>query len=151
MGPLSVTMTYTSLEQIEGLVGRFEAVSLSPGEWNHTTHLTIGLWYLLHHPEYEAAARTIDGIRAHNRLHGVQQGSDRGYHETVTLFWLAVTRRFLDREGRGDCTLDLMNAFVSARAHQSPAIFEFYTRARLRSWKARYYWLEPDLRSLDSI
>ncbi|MEQ8279764.1 MAG: hypothetical protein RMA76_04380 [Deltaproteobacteria bacterium] len=142
---------YASLDEVEALIARFEAGELPLREWTHATHLTVGVWYLLHLPEHEAAARTIDGIRAHNRVHGIRLGAHRGYHETITLFWLAVTRSFLDRVTKHDAPLELVNAFVAELSHRSSLIFDFYSRARLQSWKARHYWIEPDLQSLASI
>ncbi len=142
---------YASLAQVESLVERFEARTLRSGELDHVARLTVGVWFLMHHAEHEAAARTIDGIRAHNRTHGIRQSSDGGYHETVTLFWLTVTRRFLDGASEAADRLALVNTFVEQLADRKLLIFDFYSRSRLRSWKARQSWIAPDLRSLDSI
>lgn len=142
------TRRYAALAEVEDLVERFEARALARDAWDHAAHLTVGLWYLLCYPEHAATARMIDGIRALNRAHGIRQGSEGGYHETVTLFWLATTRRFLERGSHRSATLELVNAFLAELVPREALILEHYSQARLSSWKARNTWVEPDLRPL---
>lgn len=144
----TTSRTFTTLGEVEGLVQRFEAGRLPQAEWDQAARLTVALWNLLHHPEHVATARTIEGIRAHNRAHGIRQTSEEGYHETVTLFWLVITRRFIDRLPRRDVTLELFNAFVDELAPREALIYEHYSPQRLRSAKARQQWVAPDLRPL---
>ena len=138
---------YEHLDEIERLAARFADCSLPCVEWTHRAHLTVGLWTLREHAADEALRRIRAGIQRYNAACGVVTTPTRGYHETITCFymrvignylatladhtdWLAVTNRLLDRYGTPDLP------------------FAYYTRERLMSPEARANWVEPDLRKL---
>ena len=141
--------SYQRLSDAARLIERFEDGSLRCSEWNHNVHLTIAIWYLAHFDEPQAAERVIDGIRRFNRVHDVQTTTRSGYHETLTLFWLGVARRFLQRARRDEPTLDLINAFIALYGDRPRLYRDYYSKERIRSWRARHFWVEPDLKSLD--
>lgn len=143
------TRRFDKLGEIVRLVEQFEDHSLPHGEWNHRAHLTVSLWYMLHYDEAEASSRMIDGIRAYNHAHGIRQTRCSGYHETITLFWLTITRRFVRQVSQHESKLDLVNEFLDRHEGQGALIFEYYSRERLFSWHARQCWLEPDLRPIN--
>ena len=74
--------------EIESLIGAFEDGSLPRSEWTHARHLLMALWYLRHHGRDEATGLVRDGIRRYNE----RQDNRTGYHETITLAWVAVIR-----------------------------------------------------------
>ncbi len=76
---------------IESFMRAFEDGSLSRSEWTHSRHLVMALWYLRRHNRDEATRLIRDGIQRHNE----RQGNLTGYHETITLAWVAVIERFL--------------------------------------------------------
>ena len=76
---------------IESFIRAFEDGSLSRSEWTHSRHLIMALWYLRRHGRDEATTLIRDGIRRHNEC----QENVTGYHETITLAWVAVIERFL--------------------------------------------------------
>src|SRR3712207_2124859 len=84
--------------EVEALVRRFESCALPSAEWTHAAHLTVALWFLLHHDWPEAVALVRASIRRYNAAHGVPQTRERGYHETLTLFWMHHVRAFLADE-----------------------------------------------------
>jgi len=140
---------YARLGEIARLVERFEDGSLPREQWNHAAHLTVALWYMLCHEEAAAVQRMIDGIRAYNRANGIRQTRTGGYHETITLFWLAIARRHARQVRGGSSTLDAVNAFVDCYTAQPKLILEYYTKERIGSLRARQFWVEPDLQALD--
>jgi hypothetical protein len=76
---------------IESFMRAFEDGSLSRSEWSHFRHLVMALWYLRRHNRDEATRLIRGGIQRHNEC----QGNLTGYHETITLAWVAVIERFL--------------------------------------------------------
>ena len=76
---------------IESFIRAFEHGSLSRAEWTHSRHLVLALWYLRRHKREEATRLIRDGIQRHNET----QENFTGYHETITLAWVAVVERFL--------------------------------------------------------
>jgi len=139
---------YPKLSDAVLLIERFEKGTLQRAEWNHTVHLTIAIWYLAHFEEPQAAERVIDGIRRFNRVHDIQSTRSSGYHETLTLFWLGIARRFLEQAGRSTPTLDLINAFIARYGGRPKLYRDYYSKRHIRSWRARHFWVDPDLKPL---
>ncbi len=141
---------YRHRYDIASLVGRFENGLLAPQDWCHCTRLTVTYWYLLHLDEAVAAERMITGLRRYTRRHALKIAVRDGYHETLTLFWLAIARTFRSQHGDED-DLTQLNRFVSHYGQREMAFLEFYSRERISSWTARYRWVEPDLKPLSAV
>jgi hypothetical protein len=82
-------MLYSSEEEIRSLVEAFEACTLPRDCWTHTAHLTVGLWYLIQDSS-NAAYFIRQGIQRYNAAHSIESTPNRGYHETITLFWIRL-------------------------------------------------------------
>jgi hypothetical protein len=92
--------------------------------FDHGAHLALALEYLRASPSFDdAAARMEETLRANAGAVGVPEK----YHHTVTLFWMRMIARLMDKE------LPL----------------SYYSSERLFSDAARLGWLEPDLRPLE--
>jgi len=138
---------YRAVREILEVVREFESRALPRGRWTHAAHLTVALWYLLQYDWPEAVGRVSRGIRLLNEAHGVGNTAGRGYHETLTLFWLRFVRSFL-ADGRNEARslVALANELIAAAGSDLP--LEFYTRELLFSAEARARWAEPDLKEL---
>jgi hypothetical protein len=130
---------------IESLVRGFKDGSLPYARWTHQAHLTVALWYLHHHPRTEATRLIRQGIRRYNERHG----NTKGYHETITLAWVAVISRFVaDRAGES------VSAHASALLREcadKDYLLRFYTRPVLMSEDARRTWIPPDRKPIESL
>jgi len=134
--------------EVERLVARFEDGTLPHAEWNHRAHLTVALWYAAHHPPAEALDRMRRGILRLNAAHGVPTTPTRGYHETITRFYMWMVGRFLEEEGVAGDWGRLANRLVERHGDRELPL-RYYTEARLRSPEARAGWVEPDLGTLE--
>jgi hypothetical protein len=143
--PPSSTFT---VDEIRDLADAFERGEVPPGAWTHDAHLVVGLWYLLLYGPGEGGERVRAGIQRLNAAHGVRQTPDRGYHETITRFYLWAIGRQLRDAPPATSLADLANTLVAAWGDRNRP-FEYYSRDRLMSWEARTGWVEPDLRELD--
>jgi hypothetical protein len=141
-------MHWRSEAEIEDLVARFEACTVAPAEWRHAEHLTVALVYLLRMPIDAATARMREGLARLNAVHGAPETLDRGYHETITVFFMRKIRRFLDEAGAGRPIAELA-AELAARSLGKKDVLEHYSRERIMSWEAKRGWVEPDVKSLD--
>jgi hypothetical protein len=139
---------FRTAAEIECLVRNFESCLLPRARWTHHAHLTVALWYCLRHPWPEAVRRVRTGIKRYNEASGIKTPPVGGYHETMTLFWLRMVRRYLETVSR-ECSLVALTNELVERYGNSRLPFEYYTRERLMSAEARAGWLEPDLKSLD--
>jgi hypothetical protein len=130
-------------DDIGSLLARFEDGTLPRAEWTHGAHLIVALWYLRRHGRDEATNRIRDGIRRYNE----RQGNHTGYHETITLAWVAVVDRFLDRRDR-EAPIASLAAELLDRCGRVDYLLQFYSRDRLFSAEARAGWLAPDLEAI---
>jgi hypothetical protein len=125
---------------IESLIRAFEDGSLPRSKWTHARHLVMALWYLRHHGRDEATGLVRDGIRRYNE----RQDNRSGYHETITLAWVAVVERFLYRRGR-DVPVSVLAGELLDECGDKDYLLRFYSRDRLFSDEARSRWAPPDL------
>ena len=129
---------------IEALVRSFEDGSLPRSEWTHASHLLVALWYMSRHPRDRATRLVRDGIRRYNHLHG----RDSGYHETITLAWVAVVARFLTRSDR-DGPISALARTLLNDCGDKDFLLRYYSREVLMSDEARRAWIPPDRRPIE--
>ena len=131
-------------DEIDTLIRRFEDGSLPRSEWTHEKHIVMALWYMTRHPRDEATRRIREGIQRYN----LSQGNLTGYHETITLAWIAVIARFLAGCDRMAPFESLARDLLASCGHKD-YLLTYYSRDRLLSDEARHHWLAPDLRPLE--
>jgi GNAT superfamily N-acetyltransferase len=129
---------------IEILVRAFEECTLPRAVWTHREHLTVALWYLRHYSPAVATDRIRDGIRRFNLSHG----NTTGYHETITLAWIAVIVRFLAEHDHGQPLSALVGGLLE-KCGDKGYLRRFYSEALLMSDEARQGWVPPDLRPFE--
>ena len=132
--------------EIEAFIGSFEEGTLPRSEWTHQRHLVMALWYLRQHGREVAAGLIRDGIRRYNE----RQGNHTGYHETITLAWIAVIDRFLSQKRPGT-PVSALAAELLDECGARDYLLRFYSRERLFSDEARGRWLGPDLAEIEPI
>jgi len=120
------------------LVGRFNDQTLRKEEWTHNAHLVVGLWHMLEYGSIEHALCFLrPSIIIRNHRVGTENSDSRGYHETITVFWLHEMQAFIQRmESRVfhqlvDQLLDVV------KFRRKDYILSFYTREVLMSPSAR--------------
>ena len=141
------TRKYQTLSEIEILIREFEACTLLRCQWDHHAHLTVALWYLTHYSEPEATNYTRDRIQRYNLAQGIKTTKDSGYHETITLFWIEIVRRYLSVATANGSFVDIANGLLHSCGNPRLPL-EYYSRELLMSWDARKSWVEPDLKPL---
>jgi len=135
-------------ENIADLVRAFEKCTLPKSQWTHLAHLTIAHHYLWHHSREDATMLMRSGIQRYN----LSQNNPTGYHETITLAWLAILARQLrEREAKGRLGKEeAASAREVATTHANQDILlEYYSRELLMSEEARAHWVPPDRRAIE--
>jgi hypothetical protein len=143
------TVLYADGGEIEELVGAFRARRLPLPRWSHQAHLTVGIWYLSRMPAAAATPLIRDGIWHYNESQGVTNTGVRGYHETITRFYIWSIDRFLAAVDRSRPLVELTNGLLTSPFGSKEFPFRYYSRERLLSPEARRFWVEPDLARLD--
>ena len=133
---------------INHLVEEFMSCNLSETEWTHHAHLIVCAHYLSSYEYYDALLRVKLGIIKYNDSIGLENTIDRGYHETMTLFWVWAVKAYL--EDKSDWSLeDKINGLIDSAFSKKHLPFFFYSEDLIFSQKARARWVEPDVRALD--
>jgi hypothetical protein len=105
-------------------VRAFERGEILAADFHHAEHLRLALAYLAESGSVDEAS---ERMAAALRRFAAAAGHPEKYHHTLTLFWMRMVARLLDK--------DLPLAY--------------YSSERLWSDEARAGWLTPDIRSLD--
>jgi hypothetical protein len=120
--------------------------SLPKARWSHAGHLAATAGLLLLRPEVDAERELPRLIRRLNESHGVPNSETRGYHATITLFFLAAIRAAL---AEGDATRPAharVNALLAGPLGGGKRVMAAYwSDAVLFSPEARRGWVPPDL------
>ena len=142
--PTTSEHPYEAAAEVERVVAGFTDGTLPHTEWTHRAHLTVALWYTTHHEAAEALDLVRAGILRLNAAHGVPTTPPRGYHETITRFYMRVVRHFVEQEEGGDDWAERANRLLRRYGHRELPL-RHYSEGVLKSPEARAGWVEPDL------
>lgn len=138
---------YTTEKEILDLVNNFRNRTLPVQDWTHEAHLVTALWFNKNYDEFEAICYLRSGIITYNVVTGGQNTPEKGYHETLTIFWCKIIREFISKN-RDLALVDLCDTLFKSEWTSKELPLQFYTRELLFSVKARASWVEPDKLSL---
>ena len=130
--------------EIESIVRRFESCDFAKGEFTHALHLAVAASYASKYMDEEALTRMRSGLLRLTHKFGV-----KAYHETITQFWMRISRMFLDSETSERSLVATMNRFIEAFASKD-VVYQYYSRELLQSELAKTKWVEPDLKPISS-
>ena len=137
-----------TITQIEAIVAQFQDRSLPKEQWTHEAHLVVCCWYLLHYTLDESTCLLRAGIISYNVAVDVENTATRGYHESITLFWIHIIATFLKKQ-TGDVATKI-NYFLKSKEANKNLLFQYYSKDLLLSIKGRAIWVAPDLKPLNS-
>lgn len=144
----AVTATpYQSSADIERLVASFLDCSLPCDEWTHEAHLTVGLWHVCRYHADEALDHVRAAIVRYNGRCNVPSTTARGYHETLTRFYLRLIGHFAETAAERGNLLALTHGLLATYGDRELPL-HYYSRELLFSPAARTGWIEPDVRPL---
>lgn len=137
-------MRFTKDIEIYELKRAFEDRTLPKKEWTHAAHLTVGLYYLVHHSFGVAKNLVRDGIFWLNDRHGTPNTDSSGYHETLTHFWLNEIADFIKANDTQTNIVMLANTMLDKLGDPKLPLTR-YTRETLFSVEARRAYVLPDI------
>ncbi|MBH8560843.1 hypothetical protein I8748_01275 [Nostoc sp. CENA67] len=147
---MDVTEKYQTIDEIDNLINRFQNCTLPRCEWNHFAHLIVALSYLIQYEEKQAVNLIRQGIQEYNKAIGIKTTKNSGYHETLTLFWIHMVRRYLFNLEKSSSNIELANELIHTYGNKNLPL-EYYSRDLLMSWEARNHWTAPDLKPIDIL
>jgi hypothetical protein len=134
--------TYQAENEIREVVEKFERCQYAVEEFTHARHLTVACWYLCTMSHEKALGRMRVSLTRFIAHHGM-----RGYHETITRFWMELLGDFLRQQAPAASLRNKTNDALECYANKD-VLFSYYTRDRVMSEVAKREWMEPDLRTV---
>jgi hypothetical protein len=128
----------------EGVLDR----SLPKSEWTHEGHLLAALHWHRHHPDLVRDGKIGDIIRGYNEATGVINSDSSGYHETITVAYLRMTKWFLSNFEVADGLEQAARALLTSPYAAREWPLEHWHKMTLFSAFARLNWIEPDIKPL---
>lgn len=126
---------------------RFNAQSIPHAQWTHELHLAVGCWHIHSYPFYDALCRMRAGIILLNVAHGTPNSQDKGYHETLTWFWLTVLDLWITNHP-GLTLTEQYQSFLQSPAASKHLPKVFYTEHELKDPATRAITLRPTQQEL---
>jgi hypothetical protein len=128
-------------EALESFRARFEDRTWPGAEFRHRHHLAIAVCYIVESPAPMDALR--ESIKSYNLSQGGANTEDRGYHETITRFWVEVVRSYMTLLPASLSRLEIARLVVGKFASQRDLFQEYWDFDVLKSREARANWIEP--------
>jgi len=127
-------------------VQQFESCSFPFEQWHHREHVKLAYLYLVRFGFADASRRLREGIRAYNAANKVPDAPMRGYHETLTLFWLRLIQMTVQEYGpraTADEFFEFHPQLGEKKIHRL-----FYSPELFMTPRVKSEFVEPDLTSL---
>jgi hypothetical protein len=140
-------MPWPTSHELDDLVARFRARTLSKHEWTHLAHLAVGTWHVHAHGPDQALELLRSGITRLNEAHGTVNDDAGGYHETITRAYVRLLSDFMGRHS-GLAAADCVRVLLVSPLAEKTALLRYYSKQSLGSVTARKGWVEPDLEPL---
>ncbi|MEP1035533.1 hypothetical protein [Ekhidna sp.] len=132
-------------QQVISLVRKFEKRLLTKNEWDHTSHLSVAIYYASAYGYGEALVRIRKNIKEFNESVGTPNSNSEGYHETITQFWLTTAFVFIEEE-KFNSISQALSEFLQSPFSKREYPLEFYSKELLMSAEARHKWVKSDLK-----
>ena len=136
--------------EILAVVDGFRNRTLPATQWTHEAHLITGLWFNYSYTPLEALCYMRSGIIIYNVTIGGENTPQRGYHETLTVFWNNVLAQHV-ASYRDEAIEDVCSKFFMSDGSSKDFPFLYYSKEKLFSLEARATWVEPDLRTMEKL
>lgn len=121
--------------EILTLTRKLEDCEFLPGDFHHRDHLAVSVVYLYAADVPGALDRMRDTLLRFIDHHGL-----KGYHETLTRFWMEEVARHLDRT---QCLGESVRQ-IQAQLGDKNLVYQYYSKEILHSPDAKLRWVEPD-------
>jgi len=136
-----------TISELEKLITDFSNRSLSKSDWTHEAHLIVALWHNFHYDFEEALQLVKSKIISYNEFVGTLNTDTSGYHETLTIFWMLTTKKFVD-QNKDSPIHEVVNQFLISNMAEKVFPLAFYSKELLFSQQARKTWVDGDLRKV---
>jgi hypothetical protein len=135
-------VNFRSESELDHFLASFDAGTMPRYCWTHAAHLAMCAARL-----FEEDSGTVDrirlGIQHYNHSQGIVTTKTSGYHETLTMFWIASVRGYLHEE-RPETRLAAVCGAIRKFGLEAALPRKRYTFDVFESTEARVRWIPPD-------
>ena len=128
---------------LASFIAGFEDGTYPKAMWTHQAHVVMAAHYLTTYTLPEATRIIRARIPAYNIAQGGKNTEDSGYHETLTIFWIAVVAGFLAALPEGTPRLQMIAAAAERFAKEAALHRKFYSHNVIGDVEARRTWVPP--------
>ena len=132
-----------SEESLAELIAGFERCDLPGAGFNHAKHLAVGAWYVWHRGPEGALAQMRVCLTRLNAFHKTPNEPGRGYHETLTRFWIDRIAEWMGR-AKPASAFDAIVGVTSEFASRGNLWREYWSYDVVKSAEAKAAWVAPD-------
>jgi hypothetical protein len=125
--------------EILTLVRKLERCEFAADEFHHRDHLAVSVAYLYAADLATALDRMRGSLRRFIAHHGL-----KGYHETITRFWMEQVAAQLDRRL---CLSESVRQ-IQDQLGDKDLVYQYFSKEVLSSPEAKERWIGPDRRGL---
>lgn len=131
-----------SEEALTIFVERWERGELPVEAWTHSAHVATCASYALRFDHETVFERMKTGIFHFNQSVGIPNSEDRGYHETLTRFWVGAVCDVIGSSSALTAIEKVRAAVSTLNSHHY--VKDFYSFDVVKSREARKTWIPPD-------
>lgn len=134
---------------LTAFLARFEDGTWPVAEFHHAHHLAIAACYLRDDSHAGSTARdsVMDRLRTRIRLYNISQGGentvDRGYHETLTRFWVEIVDRYMSSLPVELKRIEVARLVVAEFRGRRDLFRDYFDFDVVASREARSAWIPP--------
>lgn len=139
-------MVFQNESELSEFLAAFDEGRFPVAHFNHAAHVAMAAAKIWAEPD-SALPRIREGILQYMTAQGITPTEDRGYHETLTVFWVRILAAF-HANWSGPQRLPFVNAAVREFGRRAALTREYWSFDVLASPEARRGWIEPDLQPL---
>lgn len=133
-----------SEDDIRRLRAGFDSHTLPDKEFNHAAHIAVGATYVCELGAEGALGHMREALPRYNVSQGGENTDTRGYHETLTRFWVERLAEFLATQPVSASIEERCLSAVAHFGHKAKLFEEYYTFNVVQSLEARRGWVAPD-------
>ena len=127
------------------LLEAFETCTIAKPDWTHQAHVRVAWLHLRRDPFALALVKLGAGIRRLNAVHGVNDGLETGYHETLTCAFLCAIWATMQSFPSASSE-EFWSANPHLWARTLPRLY--YSRGRILTLDAKARFVPPDIAPL---
>jgi len=132
---------------IRRLRAGFDHQTLPGQQFTHAAHIAVGATYVFEIGRERALEHLRQAIPSYNLSQGGENTDTRGYHETLTRFWIDRLAEFLAEQPSRTMEEQALAAVLTF-GHQAKLWERYYTFDVVSSLDARRGWIPPDRKDL---